>query len=209
MPDKIGANFTWREKECYNATCDFIHPKRPSELKRETIWWLLIISPKVIWVGSTSITSWRCLISLMRSRSFLGIPKVPSVRWLDWFDYHILTWQTIGLQKFCTFVFLHCWLAGMEPAFSPKLVCPIQVAPVSFEQVLSDKLHITLVIKPVGSKMITHAMHSLMLSNPTESICHLTPAETSGPKSKITSLLCNSGMSGGGWWYSAQWQDFK
>jgi hypothetical protein len=37
MPDKICANLTSTRKECNNATCDFIHPKRPSELKRETI----------------------------------------------------------------------------------------------------------------------------------------------------------------------------
>jgi hypothetical protein len=37
MPHKICTNFTCTGKECNNATCDFIHPKRPSELKGETI----------------------------------------------------------------------------------------------------------------------------------------------------------------------------
>jgi hypothetical protein len=37
MSDKICANFTCKGKECNNVNCDFIHPKRPSELKCETI----------------------------------------------------------------------------------------------------------------------------------------------------------------------------
>jgi hypothetical protein len=49
------------------------------------------------------------------------------------------------------------------------------------------------VIKPVSSKKISHAQQSLALSNPNESTCHPTTVETSDPKSKIASLLCNSG----------------
>jgi hypothetical protein len=37
MPEKICANFTCKGKECVNANCDFIHPRKASELKRETI----------------------------------------------------------------------------------------------------------------------------------------------------------------------------
>jgi hypothetical protein len=37
MPNKICANFTCKGKECSNINCNFIHPKRPSELKQETI----------------------------------------------------------------------------------------------------------------------------------------------------------------------------
>ena len=37
MPEKICANFTCKGKECSNASCDFVHPRKPSELKRETI----------------------------------------------------------------------------------------------------------------------------------------------------------------------------
>jgi hypothetical protein len=37
MPEKICTNFICKGKECTNANCDFAHPKRPSELKRETI----------------------------------------------------------------------------------------------------------------------------------------------------------------------------
>ena len=37
MPDKICANFTCKGKECNNVNCNFLHPMRPSKLKRETI----------------------------------------------------------------------------------------------------------------------------------------------------------------------------
>jgi hypothetical protein len=34
---KICTNFTCKGKECSNASCNFVHPRKPSELKRETI----------------------------------------------------------------------------------------------------------------------------------------------------------------------------
>ncbi len=37
MPNKICANFTCKGEECNNVNCNFIHPKRPSKLKQETI----------------------------------------------------------------------------------------------------------------------------------------------------------------------------
>jgi hypothetical protein len=37
MPNKIYANFTCKSKECNNVNCNFIHPRRPSKLKCETI----------------------------------------------------------------------------------------------------------------------------------------------------------------------------
>ncbi len=37
MPEKICANFTCKGKECSNASCDFVHPRKPSKLKHETI----------------------------------------------------------------------------------------------------------------------------------------------------------------------------
>ncbi len=37
MPKKIYTNFTCNGKECSNAPWDFIHPRKPSELKRETM----------------------------------------------------------------------------------------------------------------------------------------------------------------------------
>jgi hypothetical protein len=79
----------------------------------------------------------------------------------------------------------------MDMALPPKFVHPIQAAPFSFKQVLSDKLHSTLVIKPVGSNKIAHALHSLVLSSPTKSIFHhSTLTDASDPKSKIANLLC-------------------
>ena len=37
MPKKICTKFTCKVKECNNVSCDFIHPRKPSELKHETI----------------------------------------------------------------------------------------------------------------------------------------------------------------------------
>jgi hypothetical protein len=37
LPKKICTNFICKGKECTNANCDFACPRRPSELKRETI----------------------------------------------------------------------------------------------------------------------------------------------------------------------------
>ncbi len=37
MPEKVCANFTCKGKECINANCNFTHPRKASELKRETI----------------------------------------------------------------------------------------------------------------------------------------------------------------------------
>jgi hypothetical protein len=36
-PKKLCANFTCKGKECTNTNCDFTHPRKASELKRETI----------------------------------------------------------------------------------------------------------------------------------------------------------------------------
>jgi hypothetical protein len=37
MPEKICANFTCKGKECSNASCNFVHPRKPSKLKHKTI----------------------------------------------------------------------------------------------------------------------------------------------------------------------------
>jgi hypothetical protein len=37
MPKKLCANFTCKGKECHNTNCDFAHPRKALELKRETI----------------------------------------------------------------------------------------------------------------------------------------------------------------------------
>jgi hypothetical protein len=57
MPEKICASFTCKGKECSNASCDFIHPRKPSKLKRNTIIATLIISTRLTLVGSKSTIS--------------------------------------------------------------------------------------------------------------------------------------------------------
>jgi hypothetical protein len=37
MPEKLCTDFTCKGKECNNTNCDFAHPRKASELKRETI----------------------------------------------------------------------------------------------------------------------------------------------------------------------------
>ncbi len=37
MPEKLCANVTCKGRECNNTNCDFAHPRKASELKRETI----------------------------------------------------------------------------------------------------------------------------------------------------------------------------
>jgi hypothetical protein len=80
----------------------------------------------------------------------------------------------------------------MDPALPPKLFQPVQAVTFLFKQVLRNKLHSTLVIKPDNSKKISHAQQSLTLSYSTESTCHPTAVEISNPKTKIASLLHNS-----------------
>jgi hypothetical protein len=61
----------------------------------------------------------------------------------------------------------------------------------SFEQALNDKLHSTLVIKPIASKTVLHVTGSSTSNNFRESMCHLTSDETPDPKLQVASLLCN------------------
>jgi hypothetical protein len=37
VPEKLCVNFTCKGKKCNNTNCDFAHPRKASELKRETI----------------------------------------------------------------------------------------------------------------------------------------------------------------------------
>jgi hypothetical protein len=62
----------------------------------------------------------------------------------------------------------------MDLASPAKLVGTVQANAFSFEQVLSDKLYSTLVIKPVALKMVLHVTGSLMLTYPRESTHHST-----------------------------------
>jgi hypothetical protein len=74
----------------------------------------------------------------------------------------------------------------------PKVVCPIWVAPVSFEQVLSNKLHSILVIQPIASKKVSTALLSSKLAKPTKLLHQPFLSDASDVKSKIAPLLHTS-----------------
>jgi hypothetical protein len=77
----------------------------------------------------------------------------------------------------------------MDPVSTLKVVCPIFVTLISFEQVLSNKLHDTLVIQPIASKKISNASLSSMLAEPAEPLQQPSPTETSDVNSKKVTLL--------------------
>jgi hypothetical protein len=77
----------------------------------------------------------------------------------------------------------------MGPVSPPKVVCPLQVAPVSFEQVLSNKLYSTLVIQPIASKKVLTALPLSKLAKPTKPLHQLSLADVSDVKSKVVTLL--------------------
>ncbi len=77
--------------------------------------------------------------------------------------------------------------------FSPlKVIRPIWAAPVSFEQVLSNKLHSTLVIQPIASKKVSTALLLSKLAKPTETLHQPSLSDASDVNSKIATLLHSS-----------------
>jgi hypothetical protein len=66
------------------------------------------------------------------------------------------------------------------------------MAPVSFEKILSDKLHSTLVIQPIASKKVSTALVSSKLAKPTKPLQQPSLTDTSDVKSKIVTLLHTS-----------------
>jgi hypothetical protein len=66
------------------------------------------------------------------------------------------------------------------------------MAPISFEQVLSNKLHSTLVIQPTASKKILTASLSSTLAKPVELLQQPSPTDESDVNSKIVTLLQTS-----------------
>ena len=80
----------------------------------------------------------------------------------------------------------------MGPVSPRKVVRPLRVVPISFEQVLSDKLHSTLVIRPTASKKILTALLSSMLAEPAEPLHQPSPTNASDVNSKIVTLLHTS-----------------
>jgi hypothetical protein len=73
-----------------------------------------------------------------------------------------------------------------------KVVRPLRVAPIYFEQVLSNKLHSTLVIQPTTSKKISTALLSSTLAKPAEPHYQPSPTDASDINSKIVTLLYTS-----------------
>jgi hypothetical protein len=66
------------------------------------------------------------------------------------------------------------------------------VAPVSFEQVFSNKLHSTLVLQSIASKKVLTALLSSKLAKPTKPLQQPSLTDASDVKSKIVSLLHTS-----------------
>jgi hypothetical protein len=86
MSDKICANFTCKGKECNNMNCDFLHPRRPSELKPETILTIANHFTKrdISWFNEYHFMKMPNIMDEIKK--YLGkTPKVPTVRWLDQF----------------------------------------------------------------------------------------------------------------------------
>ncbi len=82
----------------------------------------------------------------------------------------------------------------MGPVSLPKVVCPIQTAPVSFAQVLSNKLHSTLVIRPIASKKVLTALLLPKLAKPTKLLHQPSLLDAIDVKSKIATLLHTSNL---------------
>jgi hypothetical protein len=78
------------------------------------------------------------------------------------------------------------------PVSPLKVVPPLGLAPVSFEQVLSNKLHNTLVMRPIASKKVSTALFLSKLAKPTKPLQQPSLADASDVKSKIVTLLHTS-----------------
>jgi hypothetical protein len=78
------------------------------------------------------------------------------------------------------------------PVSPLKVVFPIQAAPVSFEQFLSNTLHRTLVIQPFASKKVLTALILSKLAKPVKSLHQPSLSDASDVKTKIVTLLHTS-----------------
>ncbi len=72
------------------------------------------------------------------------------------------------------------------------MVRPIQAALVTFKQVLSNKLHSTLVIRTIDSKKVLTALILSKFAKSTKSLHQPSLSDTSDVKSKIVALFCTS-----------------
>ncbi len=95
-------------------------------------------------------------------------------------------------KNMCLIISPHSLRAGVGPVSPPKVVHPLCVAPISFEQVLSNKLYSTLVIRPTASKKISTALFSSTLAKPAEPLCQPSPTDAYDINSKIVTLLHTS-----------------
>ncbi len=80
----------------------------------------------------------------------------------------------------------------MGPVSPPTVVHPLCMAPISFEQVLSNKLRSTLVIQPTASKKISTALLLSTLAKPAEPLHQPSLTGACDVNSKIITLLHTS-----------------
>ena len=81
----------------------------------------------------------------------------------------------------------------MGPVSPPKVVRLLCVVAISFEHVLSNNLHSTLVIQPTASKKISTALLLSTLAKPAEPLHHPSLTDASDVNFKIVTLFHISG----------------
>jgi hypothetical protein len=103
MPEKHCANFTCKGKECNNTNCDFVHPRKASELKRKTII-AIVIKKGVGWFDEYHFMRMPSITDVVKE--LLGSTKGPTSK-TDGLTYLIPLLQRdkfIGSQKLCLIV---------------------------------------------------------------------------------------------------------
>jgi hypothetical protein len=97
--------------------------------------------------------------------------------------------SSLDHKNLCLIVSLHSWVSGVGPVSQPKVVRLLCMVTISFEHVLSNKLHSTLVIQPTASKKISTASLLSTLAKPAEPLQQLSSKDVSDVYSKIVTLL--------------------
>ncbi len=99
IPEKLCANFTCKGKACNNTNCNFAHPRKALELKRETI--IVIVNHFI-----KNDVGWFNKYHFMRMpnitdgvKNLFGNTKGLPVRWLGLSDSCIVTWQIHWITK--------------------------------------------------------------------------------------------------------------
>ncbi len=121
-------------------------PRRPSKLKRETIMAIAnhFTKQDIGWFNKYHFMKMPNITNEIKK--LLKNTKGPNSKMAWSICCHIPMRWIHRLQNLSLIVFSCYWLAGIDPALPPKLVLPVQGNAFSFKQVLSDKLHYTLVI---------------------------------------------------------------